>query len=405
MFDLPCKRAFGVAAVLGLTLLTACGGGGGGSDSSSDPAPSSTTITGVKVAGPLDPVQSQLSTSVLDPLASAVTGTPLESVVQCSDAIVNGSALDIADTILVALQAAAANPGSADPAALADSLRLMVVNLTQLLQGLAGQTGACATNTLSLAQLQAALHALDGTPLAPLATQLEPVLAQIISTIGTGSGSGTTPSLATLASLAAQLNTAMQAAIAQIPASAYSAPIVGGALSAVTTALTDISTLLTAAANMNSAAASSALQALVTHAVTQLLTQVVPLSTLESQSGETGALSAQIAAAAAQLKTLLGGSVGTAPGSTAFGNSLLTALAPALTPIQTLLPTILGPIMDALAGGTASGGTGGALAGTLLAPVVNIVSTVLGSLAGLGNSAGSCAFASIPLLSILCGSD
>ena len=404
MFDLPCKRAFSAAAFFSLSLLAACGGGGG-SDSSDEPAPSSTTITGSKVAGPLDPVQTQLSGSVLDPLASAVAGTPLESVVQCSDAVVNGSALDIADTVLVALQAAAANPGTADPAALADSMRLMVVNLTQMLQGLAGQAGGCATSTLTLAQLQAALHALDGTPLAPLATQLEPVLAQIISTLGTGSGSGTTPSLATLASLAAQLNTAMQTAMAQIPASAYSAPIVGGALSAVSTALTDISALLTAAANMNSAAASTALQSLVTHALTQLLTQVVPLSTLESQSGETGALSTQIAAAVAQLKTLLSGSVGTAPGSTVFGNSLLSALAPALSPVQTLLPTILGPIMDALAGGTASGGTGGALAGTPLAPVVNIVSTVLGSLAGLGGSTGTCAFAGIPLLSILCGSD
>ncbi|MDB5968264.1 MAG: hypothetical protein JWQ90_714 [Hydrocarboniphaga sp.] len=405
MFDLPCKRAIGAAALLGATLLTACGGGG--SDSSTDPTPASTTITGNKIAGPLDPVQTQLSTSVFIPLTSAVTGTPLQAVVQCSDAIVNGSALDIADTVLVALQAAAANPGSADPAALADSLRLMVVDLTGLLQGLAGQTSGCTTNTLSLAQLEAALHALDGTPLAPLSTQLEPVLAQIIATIGTGSGSGsgsgTTPSLATLATLVAQLNAAMQTAIAQIPASAYSAPIAGGALTTVATALSNLSTLLTAATNMDAAGASTALQALVTNAVTNLLTQVVPLTTLESQSGS-DALTAQIASVTAQLQSLLGGSVGTSPASSVFGASLLSALTPLLSPIETLLPTITGPIMDALAGGTASGGTGGALAGTALAPVVNIVSTVLGTLAGGTSGTGSCAFAGIPLLAILCGS-
>lgn len=410
MFDLPYKRAFGAAALFGASLLTACGGGGGDGGDSTDPAPASTTITGAKVVGPLDPVQSQLTTSVFDPLGSAVTGTPLDTVVQCSDAIVNGSVLDIADTVLAALQASAANPGTADPAALAASMRLMVVNLSQLLQGLAGQVSGCATNTLSLAQLQAALHALDGTPLAPLATQLEPVLAQIIATIGTEPGAAPTPSLATLTALVAQLNTAMQTAMAQIPSTAYEAPIVGGALTTVATALTDLTALMTAATSMNAAAASTALQTLVTHVLTNLLTQVVPLATLESQSGS-DAISTQIAAAIMQFKTLLGGSVGASPTSAVFGNSLLSVLAPVLAPIETLLPTITGAIMDALAGGTAAGGSGGALAGTPLAPVVNIVTTVLSTLTGGlgagtgGTTGGSCVFAGIPLLAILCGSN
>lgn len=406
MFDLPYRRAFGAAALVGATLLTACGGGGGSSDSPADPAPADTTITGSPVAGPLDPVQTQLTGSVFDPLGSAVTGTPLEGVVACSDAIVNGSVLDMADTILVALQAAAANPGSADPAALAASLRLMVVDLTQMLQGLAGQAGTCANGSVSLAQLEAARHALDGTPLAPLATQLEPVMAQIITVIGSGSGSGgMTPSLSTLSTLVAQLSTAMQTAMAQIPASAYSAPIVGGALTTLATALSDLSALLNAAASMNTAAASTALQTLVSHCVTNLLTRVVPLSTLEAQSGS-NAISTQVAAAAAQLKSVLGGSVGTAPGSSVFGAALLGALAPGLGPIETLLPTITGPIMDALAGGTSAAGSDGAMAGTVLAPVVNIVTTVLGSLTGgaSGGPGAACVFAGIPLLSVLCGS-
>ena len=97
-----------------------------------------------------------------------------------------------------------------------------------------------------------------------------------------------------------------------------------------------------------------------------------------------------------------------------FNSKLGSALSAVLAPVSNaLLPAIVGPIMDGLAGGADQTDTGGKLAGTVLAPVVNIVDRVLSALTGQasgGTSGGgttgtptkTCAFANIPLLSILC---
>lgn len=410
------KLILSAAALSSMTLLVACGGGGGASGSDSD-TPDNPSIGGNAVTGPLDPVQSQLSSSVIEPLANTVDGTPLKSVLVCADTIVNQNVLDIVDTVLAPLQSAAANPGAINQAALTDAMNSLVVNLSTLLQGLAGTAASCsADGSLSLDQLQQVLTALNGTPLAPLSTQLGPVLQQIATQLSAGSGGGNGGAdlqLSSAAALVAQLNSALQAALAQIPAQAYEAPVVGGTLSTISTALNDTQTLLNSALNYNAAGTRNALQTLLDHLLVNVTTQIVPLAAIEEQAGQPGVISSQIAQAANQLATLVAGTVGQVL-SPAFDSLLNGALSPILDPIENqVLPAILGPLTAALSGG-ANGGTGGALGGTVLAPVVNLVQQVLGTLTGgLGGGTGtggtgtgsgsSCPFANYPLLSILCG--
>ena len=375
------------AAALGASLLlTACGGGGSSDDNGGSPA----VVTKTSIAGPLDTVQRQLSNGVISPLASAVAGTPLEPVLVCTDAIATGDVLDIVDTVLVGLQSSVPNAG-ANPAALADSLRNMSANLVGILQALGGQASACAQNTLSLDQLQSALTALDGTPLAPLAQQLQPVLAQIIGTLGSQPG-GSAPSLSMLSALGQQLQAALQTGIARLPAGTTNTPIVGGTLFTLQVAVGDVSSLLTAVAGQNPTAATTAVRTLTQNLLVNLTTRLVPLNLLGSPAG-VSALTAQIQAAAQQFATAL---------PTGTGQTQLQQLASlVLDPVQNqLLPLIVGPIMDALAHG--SGGSGGVLAGTALAPAVNLVQQVLAGLAGSANGT-NCVFFPVPVLALLCG--
>lgn len=396
------KHTLGAAALCGTLLLAACGGGGG-SDSGTGTVPSQgTTVVGKSVAGPLDPVQTQISQSALVPLGSAVAGTPLEGVVACGGALVNQDVLDFADTVLVSLQTAAANPAASNPAALTDSLRLIVTDLTQLIQGLSGTAVTCATDTITLAQLEAALHLLDGTPLAPLGATLQPVLENIIATIGTGAPGSTSPtaSLSTVAGLVTQLNDAMQSALAQIPQDAYAAPVIGGVLTTLAASLNDTENLLTAALGGNPQTASTALQALVANTLNNVLTTIVPLQALEGQGGQTSGLTSLIGTNSSALAGLLGGSVGQTP-QAGFPTQLNGALATLLGSFNTLLPTILGPITDAIgAGGTGTGS--GPLAGTPFGSVLTSITTALTGLLGAAGGGTTCAFATFPLLSTLC---
>jgi len=416
MTDTNFKRASRAFSLSGLLLLTACGGGGGSSDpapvTSTPPAGTAAMIVGKSASGALDTLQTQVTDTVVEPLSTAVSGTALQTVLVCSNEIVVGGSVDIAETILASLQGAGANPGAADPALVAGSLRGMVVDLVQLLEGLAGQTVDCAQDTLSIKRLQNVLNLLYNTPLAPLAERLQPIMTRIIEVVGTD-GTETPVPMTELASLVDQLNSAMQLALSQIPDSAYEAPIVGGALTTVGSAIADTSSLLSAAARFDAPGAGAAVQNLVNNALVNLLTKVIPLSNLEAASGQVSPVATQITESSAKLSALLGNSVGKVL-DPLFNSKLGSALSAVLAPVSNaLLPAIVGPIMDGLAGGADQTDTGGKLAGTVLAPVVNIVDRVLGALTGQasgGTSGGGttgtptkvCAFANIPLLSILC---
>ncbi|TJY59296.1 hypothetical protein E4T66_12910 [Sinimarinibacterium sp. CAU 1509] len=400
------------ASLAGLVFLAGCGGGGGSSSPTDTTPPTPTAASGtvaVSKSGPLDPLQTQLSANVFGPLASALGDTPLENVVNCADAIVAQDVIDIADTVLVSLQAAGAGAPNPDPQALVDSLRSVVTDLVQMIQGLAGTGSACLSNVVSAEQIAGVLSQLDGTPLAPLSTQLGPVLARIVAMVG---GSGPVDQdlqLSTIASLVNQLNVALQLALAQIPSTAYDAPVVGGALTTVSDALNDTSALLNAVLGYDSAATNLALQNLLNNTLGNLLTQVVPLETLEEQAGQPGAISTPLLANIAQLSALVGATVSSAL-DPVFTQLLDGALAPVLDPIENqVLPAILGPIFDAIGGMGANPDTSGPLAGTPLAAVTNLITGVLDGLlggavgGGSGGGTGECLLMNVPILSILCG--
>lgn len=403
------------AALGGLVVLAACGGGsGGGSGNSSGvgggndgagtgTGDAPTLIVAKSIAGPLDPIQAQLNTAVFDPLQGAVAGTALEPVVLCTNAIVNGDVVDIADTVLASLQSAAANPASADPQALAESMRALAIHLTQLLEGMAGQAVDCTSDALDVQRLQNLVTVLQGTPFAPLGTALAPVIQQIIDVVGAQGKSSA--SLVAIDMLITQLSMALQQGFAQVPLGTMATPILGGALTTVSTALIDVHGVLDAALQRDATATSTALQALVDHTLVNLLTQVLPVQQIEAQGGQPGLISDQIATAAAQLSTVIGNSVGKII-DPAFDVLLSSALAPVLDPIvNNVLPAVVGPIFDALEGAVGGGDTSGPLSGTVLAPVVNLLETVLGGLGGqtaAGGEPASCVFASFPLLSRLC---
>ncbi|MFP5306279.1 MAG: hypothetical protein ACLGI7_10720 [Gammaproteobacteria bacterium] len=397
------KKSLLAAAIGGTVFLTGCGGGSKSSSPATDPQDDGDDpVVSTRVEGPLDPVQDEISGSALTPLADAAAGTPLEGVVRCADTVVTYDTLDIADTVLVALQATLGDGSqfNPDPEALATSLQSLAADLTELLQALAGDAEACIASSVSLDELTSGENPLADTPLAPIGEQLMPVLAQIVETLGGsgggGDGDGSDLQLATVAALVNQLSLAFQSGLAQIPADAYEAPVVGGALTTIATALDDANKLVAAAAVYDAAASSARLQMLVDHTVVNLLTEVVPTRMLEEQAGQPGAISGQIESASAQLSQTLGENIGLVL-DPVMSQLLADALEPALDPIENeVLPALIGPLMDALAGGGSGGDLSGPLAGTPLEPVVDTVTGVIEGVVGGGTGGGTC------LLPLLC---
>lgn len=403
------KKCLLASAVGSLMFLTACGGGSGGTSPTRQSGDGS--VTRQSVSGPLDPVQDEVSGSVISPLAGAAAGTPLEALLLCADQVVVQDTLDIADSVLAQLQEAALSGGGVpmtpDPAALAASLQSLVVNLTGLLGSLGGVGDGCLTDSLTLDQIAGAGDALAGTPLAPLGTALQPVLSQIAAALDASEGSGEDLQLTTVSALVTQLNLAMQNGLAQIPADAYDAPIAGGVLTTVATALNDTDDLLAAAAAYNASGTQAELQNTLYNTLVNVLTQVVPVAFLEEQAGQPGVISDPIEAAAGQVSSTLASALGNVT-TPVLSDLLADAAEPALDPIENqVLPAVLGPIIDALSGGGDIGGFGGAFAGTPLAPLLDPLAAALEGLLGGGLGGlpvgGDCPLQSVPLLSVLCG--
>jgi hypothetical protein len=405
------KRNIAAVTLLGAGLaLSACGGGGGGSSGGNTPPPPTSggndSITVARVAGPLDPVQDEVSSKVFSPLADAAAGTPLEAVIRCADETVTYNVLDIGDTVLTQLQTTLLSGGGVplnpDPAALTLALGSLAANFTQLLESLAGLGDGCTGDMMALDQIQSGDNPLADTPLAPLGAALMPVLSQIAAAVNGSENSGNDMQLATVANLAQQLNIALQTGLAQVPAEAYEAPVAGAVLTTLSTALNDTTALLSAVLVYDGAATGTQLQNLLENTLVNLLTHVVPVREFEAQAGQPGLISSQVESAAAQLSTLLGEMVGTVT-TPVLSNLLGGALSPVLDPIENeLLPMLLGPLSDALAGAGSGGGS------NPLGPVLEIVETVIGTLVGgIGGSGGGigggdCPFAGLPLLSALC---
>ena len=402
-------------AIAACVIAAGCGGSSGSSDSSSSSSggtsssssggssggSSSGGATGntVSVAGPLDTVQTTLSGSVLSPLEQATTGTPLKGVLVCTDDVVNQNTLDVVDTILNALQ----NPASAAsaPPQIQALLLEMANNLGGLLNSLAGKGGCGSASGSSSSSgggsTVPGTNPLAGTPLAPLGDALLPILQKIQQQLGAGSSSGN--GLADLASLVDQLNTAFQTGLAQVPASAFSQPIVGGVLTTLKVTVSNLAAVVDALATSNGAAFQSATQALLDNLLVNLLTQVVPTSFIETKAGKPGTITGPIDTAAATFSAAVANAL------TQGEQQLLAALsssqlAPVVNPVlNTLLPAILGPITQALAGAGGSSSSGGGVTGTPLDALLGPLTTVLTGI--LGGTGTTCVFANTPL-SALC---
>jgi hypothetical protein len=371
--------------------VVAAGCGGGSSDSSGSGSSSgSNPGAAVTVSGPLDGVQTTVSNDALGLLEQASAGTPLQGVLVCTDDLANHNTLDILDSLLNAAQ----NPSSASsttPAQVQALLKEMASNLTGLLNALAGKGGCGQANTAPVT------NPLAGTPLAPLGDALLPVLQKIQAQLASGSTSGN--GLDSLASLVAQLNTAFQTGLAQVPSSASSQPVVGGVLLTLKDALNNLSSLTSAFASNNTSGFQSATQSLLDKLLVDLLTQVVPVTTIENKAGKPGAISGPISTAAATFASNVANALtqGEAALQSALSNS---QLAPVMDLVNKLLPAILDPITKALAGAGSGSSSGSGPTGTPLDAVLAALQSVLGAITGA--SGGSCALANIPVLSTLC---
>ncbi|WP_269619853.1 hypothetical protein [Zhongshania sp. BJYM1] len=329
--------------------LAGCGGGSSGGGSSSagngntNNEPMTTSFS--EVDGPLDAVQQPLSEQVLAPIIAGAAGTPLEGPVSCVSSFVVTDVLDILDSVLVNVDPATLQ---SDPTALfTDSaanfqatVSELVADLPVALASLAGEscTGGGGGSSDPLA-------ALAGTPLAPLAEALAPVLAMAS---GGGSGEPPTPSVL-LAQLSAAFSEGRQTILAQDPSGQISgAPVLGGLLTTLDTALSDLALTAVALEDMDTTATSAAVSVTVENLLNGLLIDVVPIGFIEDQAGQGAIISTQIKAAVASIAGLLGGDFGGLP-SGGFENPAEALFGP-------LSDTFLTGLQSALAGGLAGGG-------------------------------------------------
>jgi hypothetical protein len=387
-----------------------CSGGGGSGGSSSGSAGGSGSSSGgsnnttgpggtaVTVSGPLSTVQSTLTGSVITPLEQATAGTPLQGVVTCANDVMIQNTLDVLNSLLNGLE----NPSSLStttPAQLQSVLTEMTNNLGSLLSAMAN-SGNCSGSTASLPTS----NPLAGTQLAPLGAALLPVLQQIQTALASGAGSGGGSSgFAQLATLADELNAAFQSGMSQIPSSVLSQPVIGGLLTTLEKSINDLDAMMDAFASNSTTGFQTATQNLLTDLLDGLLTQVVPLTTIETDAGKPGAISGPIETAVATFSSAVAGAL--TQGETQLQTALSSSsFAPVMSVINQLLPAILGPITTALASvgssGSSSSSSGGGTTGTPLDPVLAALTGALSKL--LGGGSGTCVFASIPVLSVLC---
>lgn len=382
-------------------LISACGGGSSGSDPASAAPPPGDKQEGV--SGPLDPVQTALSEQAFAPLIDAVSGTPLEAVLQCTNQLVTFEVIDAADLVANGLSGSTGSPVPA-PEDLVDRVRAISFDLTQLLLALGDAGSGCLVNGNSvvgngdaLAFLEEGENPLAGTPLEALGALAGPAIAQLLEATG-----GETPQaglpLATVIQLYGQLNTAVQQGLSQLPPEATTAPVVGGVLLTTGDALDDLGELLASLALSSTAGTQNALDQLLNRGLDNLLTRVIPLDTLEAAAGQPGLISGPIQEATAEL----GARVGTLFSGGDPGELGLTALfAEALDPVvNAVLPGLIGPIIVAFEDGLPGGI---ALPGTPLDGAVMLLTDTLAALLDNGGGLG-CALEDLPLLGSLCSS-
>lgn len=369
------RKLFVFSAFAAAFALSACGGGGGGGYAADDgtgttpPPPVTPPPQRATVAGPLDAVQSPVSTTVFGGLEDAAAGTPLEGVLICADYAITRDTLDIVDRLAIALQTGAANPANG-PAAISAGAATMSSSVTQLandLQGLVNAlagTGGCGAISGQPFGGAAGTNPLAGTPLAPLGDALAPVLGQV------GGKSDATP--ASVAARAGQLNDAFQSGLLQIPSDARNAPVLGAIFSTLSVALNDLDATLNVATTFNRVQTGDRVSTLVDHLLVNVLTEVIPVTTLEAESGQGPIVSSQIITQVHSLSGAL--ETGMAQVATPLYGTLSGQLSPLLNAID---DDVLAPILGAVSSALSGAGTDGDLfAGTPLAAFGDVLATV-----------------------------
>ena len=375
--------------------LTGCGGGGGGGGSSKSGngggdggggnEPLTTSYS--EVEGPLDAVQQPLSEQVLAPIVAGAAGTPLEGPVSCVTSFVVTDVLDVLDSVLANVDPATLQ---SDPTALftgaAANFQATVTELAAdlpiALASLAGEecTGG---GSGSGGDSSDPLAALAGTPLEPLAQALAPVLA-----MANGGGSGEAPSPSVLL---AQLSAAFSEGLASVDQGSSGqiggAPVLGGLLSTLDQALSDLSLTAIALEDMDTDATSAALSVTVENLLNGLLIDVVPIGFIEEQSGQGPIISSQIQSAVASLAGLLGGGFGGLPAG-GFGSPADALFGP-------LSDTFLASLQSALAGGLAGGGAGSNVGG--FDALLEVLAPLQALLSGGGDTGGDDGLTGTPL--------
>jgi len=380
---------YGLIAAASISLAACGGGGSSGSTGGGSPTPAAADPT-ARVSGPLDPVQSTLESSVFNPLANAVAGTPLAGVVDCGNEIINREVLDTVDTLAGAL-ALSADPTDLTalqlgPELLTQRIRAVAFDVTQLVMSLSGGGTACLTqgnsavfdNADALAFLSGE-NPLSGTPFESFAATLSPALAQLFAATGGAQPDGNLSANAVIGAYQ-QFNTAVQGAFAMLPAQVQDAPVVGGVLAGVGTALGDLEAVLTQLAVFDATGVQNGLTTLLSNLASNVTAGLVPLDMLDGLLGESGSFTALNSDAITDFSTLVpaqlfGGTTGSSP---------LALIQGVLDPVA--IP-VLGPIIDQLTSTLGSNPLGGGLNGDLLsntplAPVVDVIQTVLTGLLG-----------------------
>lgn len=370
--------------------LAACGGGGSSGATGGGSATQPATDPVARTSGPLDPVQSTLESSVFNPLANAVAGTPLAGVVDCGNEIINREVLDTVDTLAGAL-ALSADPTDLtalqlDPELLTQRIRALAFDVTQLVMSLNGAGTACLTqgnsavfdNADALAFLNGE-NPLSGTPFESFAATLSPALAQLFAATGGAQPDGDLSANALIGAYQ-QFNTAVQGAFAMLPAQIQDAPVVGGVLAGVGTSLGDLEAVLSQLAVFDATGVQDGLTTLLSNLARNVTVGLVPLDMLDGLLGESGSFTTLNSDAITDFSTLVpaqlfGGTAGSSP---------LALIQGVLDPVA--IP-VLGPILDQLTSTLGSNPLGGGLNGDLLsntplAPVVDVIQDVLTGLLG-----------------------
>ena len=365
--ELNLNKCIGTALLGSAFIIAGCNSGS--SDVAAADAPSrDTAVSDSKVAGPLDPLQA----IVADVVGAGVGGAlpdPLGPSVMCASDSIN-ALVDVPDLLLLSLQSL---PDGEDPAAalqdisgeLVGSLQDFATQLQGTLMSLAGG-GNCGTAASSGAFALGGANPLAGTPLEPVGAALQDLSAGL-SLLDTGITDGDDPNLTSVTDTVTPLLAQLSAAFAMVPPEVSDAPVIGGVVQTLESAVGDLAFTLPFVGNYQPFATQFGLELLIDNLLSNVLLETLPVDEIDAATGQN--FRGQIEGAITQVRGALGLTVGTLI-TPAFNDLLNGAAAPILDPVEGLLAQLLGggqPIGD---GGLPVGG--------------NPLQGLLGSVAGDG---------------------